>query len=138
MKPIVPLDPTEFQKPLGPGYTPGWYAWEGLGGRKDDCEIQKFNTSYIEIIEKKYANIQRNMGNTSNFEKFGKKFERRYHTSGHNYVAEACSTIYNVSADTGVGLMSYSEVSARDPIFYRWHAHIEDIVQQFRDRNMPM
>ena len=33
--------------------------------------------------------------------------------------------------------MSYSEVSARDPIFYRWHGHIEDIIQKYRDTKLP-
>ena len=33
--------------------------------------------------------------------------------------------------------MSYSEVSARDPIFYRWHGHIEDIMQKYRDTKLP-
>ena len=32
---------------------------------------------------------------------------------------------------------SLPQVSARDPIFYRWHAHIEDIVQQYRDTRLP-
>ena len=25
----------------------------------------------------------------------------------------------------------------RDPIFYRWHAHIEDLVQEYRDKKLP-
>ena len=25
----------------------------------------------------------------------------------------------------------------RDPIFYRWHSYMEDLVQQFRDKKLP-
>ena len=136
MRPVVPLDPTEFRKPLGPGYNPGWYAWPGLGGRKDDCEIQNFNTSYIDIMAEKYAEVQTNMNEILNFEEFGQSLEKWYHTSGHTFIAKACSTIFDVANDTGMGVMSFSEVSGRDPIFYRWHTHIEEIVQQFRDMKM--
>ena len=144
------MDPTESWKPLGPGYIPGWYAWEGLGGRKDDCEIQSFNASYRDIMAKKYAEIQEKMNETSNFEEFGKLLEKGYHpnefgkllengyhSKGHTYIGKACSNIYDVGEDTGYGVMTFSEVSGRDPIFYRWHTHIEEIVQQFRDNNMP-
>lgn len=31
--------------------------------------------------------------------------------------------------------MAFSQVSARDPIFYRWHGSIENIVQRWRDQN---
>ena len=65
LKEIVPLGPTEIWKPLGPGYIPGWYAWEGLGGRKDECEIQSFNASYIDIMAKNYADIRGKMNKTS-------------------------------------------------------------------------
>ena len=27
--------------------------------------------------------------------------------------------------------------SDRDPIFYRWHSHVEDICQQYRDNKLP-
>ena len=33
--------------------------------------------------------------------------------------------------------MSYTEVSAREPIFYRWHGHLEDLMQEYRDTKLP-
>ena len=33
--------------------------------------------------------------------------------------------------------MAFSETAARDPVFYRWHSHIEDLAQEFRDSKMP-
>ena len=101
-------------------------------------------------MAKKYAEIQEKMNETSNFEEFGKLLEKGYHpnefgkllengyhSKGHTYIGKACSNIYDVGEDTGYGVMTFSEVSGRDPIFYRWHTHIEEIVQQFRDSNMP-
>lgn len=32
--------------------------------------------------------------------------------------------------------MVASESSARDPIFYRWHRHVEELLQDFRDRKL--
>ena len=34
-------------------------------------------------------------------------------------------------------LMVASESSARDPIFYRWHKHVEELLQDFRDKKLP-
>merc|ERR1712155_86459 len=33
--------------------------------------------------------------------------------------------------------MGLDVMSARDPIFYRWHGHLEDLNQQFRDTKLP-
>ena len=33
--------------------------------------------------------------------------------------------------------MAFSEVSARDPIFYRHHIHMEALVQRWRDHHLP-
>ena len=67
----------------------------------------------------------------NDYEKFSEYLELHYHRHGHTVIAKDCKT-------KGVeGVMSYSEVSARDPIFYRWHGHIEDIMQKYRDTKLP-
>ena len=134
MKPVVPLNPPQFRRPLGPGYRAGWYAWEGLGGRTDNCEVAAFNESFVAVIDQKFAEVQAQVSKPLKFEEFANFLEKRYHSRGHNIIAMACSSIYDPVEDTGVGVMSFSEASARDPIFYRWHLHIEDIVQQFKDK----
>jgi len=133
MKHVVPLNPPQFRLPLGPGYRAGWYAWEGLGGRIDNCEVAAFNESFVAVIDQKFAEVQAQMSKSLKLEEFASFLEKRYHSRGHNMIAMACSAIYDPVEDTGVGVMSFSEASARDPIFYRWHSHIEDIVQQFKD-----
>ena len=137
--PVVPLDPSEFRKPLGPGYQAGWYAWENLGGRIDNCEVaqSKFNKSSVDMLEQRFEEVQAQMSRSGTIEEFGKFLDEQYHTKGHNTVGDACSPTYdpvNSTHSTGRGGMVFSEVSARDPIFYRWHAHIEDIIQQFKDK----
>ena len=132
-KPVVPLNPQEFRRPLGPGYKAGWYAWEGLAGRMDNCEVAAgiVNRSYsfLEDPEQSFAEVQAQLSTSRTFEEFGGFLEEEYHSAGHNTIGFACSP-----NPQGVGgVMVYSEASARDPIFYRWHAHIEDIVQQFKD-----
>ena len=134
MKPVVPLNPPQFRRPLGPGYRAGWYAWEGLGGRTDNCEVAAFNESFVAVIDQKFAEVQAQVSKSLQFEEFANFLEKRYHSRGHNIIAMACSSIYDPVEDTGVGVMSFSEASARDPIFYRWHLHIDNIVQQFKDK----
>ena len=142
MKAVVPLDPTEFQKPLGPGYKGGWYAWRSLGDRKDDCIIESSNTSYSRILKERYAEVLSEISRDQSYEEFCQFFEESYHSKGHIIVAKACSTTFSPPESSdgkpyGMGGMAFSEVSARDPIFYQWHSHVEDMVQAYRDKQLP-
>ena len=130
VKDIVPLDPTEFAKGLGPGYRRGWYAWKNLGERVDNCEIKKINKSHLDDIQENYWKINE-MLNLTSYELFCNYLESDYHTKGHNTISELCSP------GSKIGHMAFSEVSARDPIFYRWHTHLEEINKKFKARVYP-
>ena len=71
------------------------------------------------------------------YETFCEFLEKKYHSKGHMVIAKACSPLYK-TPDRILGIMAYSEVSARDPIFYRWHRHVEDLVQEYRDTQLPL
>ena len=129
IKPLVPL--VDFRRSLGPGYKAGWYAKKGLGGRIENCNVMDYNASYVNKIERKYAEVQKEMKKSKTIEDVGRLLERGYHARGHNYISMACSSIYDPVAKKGWGVMAYSEVSARDPIFYRWHTHIEDVMVSY-------
>ena len=77
------------------------------------------------------------MSTMNTFENFGDEVEMNYHGDGHVDIGIHCSTLPTDQFPSGIGMMAFSEVSARDPIFYRWHTHIEDIVQEFRDKKFP-
>merc|ERR1712142_325718 len=119
VSPVEPLTMAELQKPLGPGYKVGFYGWTGLLNRKDNCRI---NTK---SLERTYKKVRRVMEGDIPFETFGLTLDG-FHNDGHNEISKQCS-------NNGVSVMSYSAVSARDPIFYRWHMFFENIVQEFRD-----
>jgi hypothetical protein len=54
--------------------------------------------------------------------------EETIHGNGHLRIGEDCT-------ESGKnGPMTFSMVSARDPIFFRWHLHIENLAQRWRDR----
>ena len=38
---IVPLGPDEMEESLGPGYGVGYWGWENLIGRPDQCRVQR-------------------------------------------------------------------------------------------------
>ena len=70
----------------------------------------------------------------SNAEAFFDFLERTLHNQGHNHIARDCAPSH---CETCHGAMAFSEVSARDPIFYRHHIHLEVVVQRWRDRHLP-
>ena len=72
---------------------------------------------------------------TKTFEDFASVVVDVIHSSGHNIIGSHC-TDKNKDGDLH-SAMSFSVVSARDPIFYRWHNFLEDIVQRYRDTQLP-
>ena len=123
---VVALDSKEVGESLGAGYKVGWYGWDNLASRKEDCYIE---ANYVTLLRKNFVNLLKLMPTKITYEEFGSEVND-FHNDGHNVIADNCTT--NTSAGVTSG-MAFSEVSARDPVFYQWHAHIESIVQQFRD-----
>ena len=91
-----------------------------------------------------YENVQ-NALETGNYEQFYEAMGT-YHNTGHLLVGFHCTTNPDTVPDPGrpgrliylnPTLMGMDVMSARDPIFYRWHGHLEELVQQFRDTKLP-
>jgi len=64
---------------------------------------------------------------------------KSYHNSGHDALAKDCSTNLRVQARDGTqwtlsAPMFSPEVSARDPLFYRWHFEVDRKYDQFLAR----
>ena len=57
-----------------------------------------------------------------------KNFESEYHEDGHLHVGYC---------QGGNAPMVYSQVSARDPIFWRWHKHISNFIREMTNRILP-
>ena len=107
-----------------------------VGGRFTNC-IPSQGTRYTgdlnnmerwnrEILESVRRNERLDEG------ELAEKFEDSYHAQGHMIIADNCDN----SGDRvkGAGIMSGPTASARDPVFYRWHKHIDDIAQMWYDR----
>ena len=106
----------------------GWYSWDGLGGRVDNCIINPNTNNKTDTL---YGLMERALYGEDNYEIFCQYVERHYHSHGHSVIAKECKS-------GGIeGVMSYSEASARDPIFYRWHRHLEQFMQRWRDIKQP-
>ena len=128
VEPVVPLTLADLQRPLGPGYTVGFYGWEDLAGRIDNCRLENWR---IRQLEQHYDIIQRRIVLGLSLEQIGNRLDV-FHGVGHNAIGQDCST-----SPPDEGVMMFSEVSARDPIFYRWHTYLENIVQNYRNTNYP-
>ena len=137
LRPVVPLDPTEFAKSLGPEYKTGWYAVPEVGGRMENCIVANYNATFIVKMKKVHEAVKIQTKQKIDYEEFLSFLHNKYHWQGHKFIAQACSPIFDAPW-YGWGVMALSDVSARDPIFYRWHTHIEDLIQEFRDTQLPL
>ena len=72
----------------------------------------------------------------TSLEEFAILLSGQYHMMGHLMVGDNCVR-NGPEGPEGRSGMTFDAVSARDPIFYRWHGHLENLMQQFRDAKMP-
>ena len=100
--------------------------------------MESSNSSIINIISSAYDKVKAKINREQTFEEFCKFLETNYHKKGHEGIAKACSSTFNPINKNGKGPMAFTETSARDPIFWRWHSHIEEIIQTFRDTQLPL
>ena len=93
-----------------------------------------------ENVVVRYETVQNALETADNYEQFMGEL-KKYHPSGHNLVGWHCRTNPDIHPETGrplhMSLMGLDVMSARDPIFYRWHGHLEELNQQFRDTKLP-
>ena len=71
-------------------------------------------------LDKKWLIVQQYIKRGASEELFGKHLNNYYHTDGHNAIGGNCKT----DPKTKYCAMSYHQVSARDPIFYRWSKRV--------------
>ena len=126
--PVISLDPTKQKGSLGPAYHRGWFSAFHWNVRKADCFIKSSSLATLSDIHKR---IRHELKRKQPYENFGQLLEEEYHGEGHASIAKDCST-----SPGQYGPMWFSEASARDPVFYRWHGHIDDLAQEFRDRHL--
>jgi len=112
---IQPLTMEDVRSTLGPGYSVGWFSWRGLQGRMDDCVLSKYNEAMLYFLDK---DVHSAMKTSRNVEEFGDMLGKSLHGFGHIFIGETCSPVKTNDCNA---VMCYSESSARDPIFYRWH-----------------
>ena len=122
MTPIKKLETDWYRHPLGPGYKIGWYSQHS--NRIDDCRLTRAASN---MLEEEYGGVLRRIERKEDMETFSEYMEDYYHNSGHNAISMNCSE------DSDYGPMAYSTVSARDPIFWMWHKHLDSIFQQYKD-----
>ena len=79
-----------------------------------------------------YESVQNALENEDNYDKFMDELGN-YHPTGHLLVGHNCK----LNPPEHESLMAFDVMSARDTIFYRWHGHLEDLNQQFRDTKLP-
>ena len=132
---MIPLDFDLMMKSLGPGYKNGWYTFDQLGNRIDNCVIQErtFNKTSLAKVMAENEEVKINVKSYKDYEEFAHFLETTYHRSGHELIADACS---DMGPDKNGG-MKYSEVSARDPLFWRYHLYLEQLIQENKALNHP-
>ena len=79
-----------------------------------------------------YESVQNTLENENNYDKFMDELAN-YHPTGHLLIGHHCK----LNPPEHESLMTFDVMSARDTIFYRWHGHLEELNQQFRDKKLP-
>ena len=120
---LVPLDMANMAKSLGPGYTIGYFAFavSAFVDRRDNCFIPPFNVSkneaLLESFSRQPGSTHRELHNALGLD--------NYHNSGHIEIVN-CG-----------GPSLYSEVAGRDPIFYRWHRQVSNLIEDTLEKITP-
>ena len=138
---IKPLDLDGFSNSLGPGYAKPRFMSKNVGGRRRNC-IPSQTDNGLDKDMKDMTRWKRDITNRINRNErldkgeLGAIFEDKYHGNGHVIIAYNCDTLKCDDYDCS-GIMLHHQGSARDPVFYRWHQHIDDIAQIYYDRQTP-
>ena len=111
---------------LGPGYDVGYFAWDGLVARPDGCSVDQSEIERLQTVRDEL--LQGSNSHSSLGEFFNELRNSAYHENGHLAVGQC---------QGGSSPMVYSQVSARDPIFWRWHRHISDFVRAATENIYP-
>ena len=134
-----PLDLEKLGQPLGPGYHSEVNTVRNgriicCAGRRSNCDISAdlAGRNYLDEMKGYYDGIIARMA-TQRFNTFAENLERFYHNTGHGAIGQTCKENDDARGGNIMGTFS----SARDPIFYRWHTHIEDLFQMYNDRRGP-
>jgi len=101
-------------------------------GRIDDCNLNNIDPGVVSESRGLYHDLEMALMDEDDFQEFAKLLENTYHSHGHSAISRHCQT-----GMEGDGVMGFTEVAARDPVFYRWHRHLEQIMQRFRDEKLP-
>ena len=92
-----------MRESLGSGYDLGYFGWQGLVPRPDNCRITDNNVADLEIqLRELRANPQRDFNGSEAI----CTTMQNYHAGGHNAVARC-----NNMLGENVGVMLYAEAS---------------------------
>ena len=86
----------------------------------------------VQGLKEAYSYIKNVQHYEKNSESFMKTLNEVYHPRGHGMIGKFCKSSNETGEEYGCP-MHYSELAARDPIFYQWHSHLEDLVQEYKD-----
>ena len=98
--------------------------FRGVNNRTDNCQVSPDHVARL-----RQRRQQMNSLNPSTMEQFASATATSgYHANGHMYVSE-CNGVPNQS-------MAYAEMSARDPLFWQWHYHMDLLYKEASDKIM--
>ena len=107
-----------------------------VGRRKANCvprdEVQRVAVTWDDMSRWQFQIVD-HINKGRRFDKgdfHDETFEGNYHGQGHVIIAKNCKA----RTGDGDGVMGDAVSSARDPVFYRWHQHIDDLAKMYYDR----
>jgi len=126
---LVPLGPVAMGQGMGPGFNLGYWAWNDLTSRPDDCRTDQENVTKLVRSGEGLKNSR-----MPTFQDFMLNLKHSgYHEDGHLAVGY-CRDRNNQQTNNP---MTYAQVSARDPLFWRWHKHVSNFIREITNSIMP-
>ncbi|CAG8560752.1 6597_t:CDS:2, partial [Racocetra persica] len=95
-------------------------------------------STLLDYRQKLYDGIGKTYGqDDKSANKFGNDLEITLHNAGHVMLAYIMTPTAVNNPNTPPGVMTDPRTAARDPVFWRWHRHIDDVYTRWQIQQAP-
>ena len=150
LEPVKPFPLNDYHEQIPEGYDPDPHLRDGdipfssrpPGERLGDlpglsvATLKQRGEKLLNAVQDGTFQDANQLGATveASIDSIGQTTYGSYHNAGHNFLAEI-----NAPQDpnTVPGVMTDPTTAIRDPIFFRWHKHVDEISFQWQERQNP-
>jgi len=152
LEPVKPFPLTDYSEQIPEGYDPDPHLREGdtpfssrppreqLGDLPDEsvATLKRYGDNLLQAVQGGTFQNANQLGATveASIDSIDRTKYGSYHNNGHVFLAFINDPQQTNPSDLP-GVMIDPVTAIRDPIFFRWHKHIDDISFQWQERQAP-